>query len=106
MRQQSGQPVAAPLENVFKALADPIRLEIMRRLVTNDEVACTLLEEVLDVAKSTISYHVKVLHQADLVEVRKEGRYYFYSLHADSLDAALPGLKERIAQREPYVARK
>jgi len=94
-----------PLEDVLKALADPIRLEIIRRMALSDEVACTLLEQVLDVAKSTISYHIKVLYHADLVVIRKEGRYYFYSLRGDVLDSYLPGFKDQVAQREPYAVK-
>lgn len=86
-----------PLEDVLKALGDPIRLEIVRRMSKNDEVACTKLEEVLDVAKSTISYHIKVLFHADLVDIRKEGRFYFYALRAETLDHYLPRFREQLA---------
>lgn len=86
-----------PLEDVLKALGDPIRLEIVRRMSRNDEVACTNLEETLDVAKSTISYHIKVLFYADLVDIRKEGRFYFYALRQDVLDHYLPGFRSQLA---------
>jgi len=85
------------LEDVLKALGDPIRLEVVRRMSKNPEVACTSLEETLNVAKSTISYHIKVLFHADLVTIRKEGRFYFYALRAEVLDHYLPGFREQLA---------
>jgi DNA-binding transcriptional ArsR family regulator len=89
------------LADVLKALADPIRLEIVRRMCVDDEVACTKLEEVLDVSKSTISYHIKVLYHADLVEIRKAGRFYFYSLRRDVLESYLPGFSRQVVALAP-----
>lgn len=65
----------------------------------SNEVACTSLEETLNVAKSTISYHVKVLFHADLINIRKEGRFYFYALRAEALDHYLPGFRAILAAR-------
>jgi DNA-binding transcriptional ArsR family regulator len=86
-----------PLEVVLKALADPVRLKIVRRMATEEEVACTALEQMLDVSKSTISYHIKVLFHADLVNIRKEGRFYFYTLRADAMDAYIPGFRQHLS---------
>lgn len=89
------------LSDVFKALSDPIRLDIMRRVLRTDELACTELEEVLPVTKSTISYHMKILFQAGLVAIRKSGRYYFYRSRREETSDLLPGLWDRIADLEP-----
>ena len=75
---------AAPTE-VFKALSDPIRWTIVQQVAQEDEYACSLLEDTLPVSKPTISYHTKILTQAGLLEVRKRGRNYFYSLRRDVL---------------------
>jgi DNA-binding transcriptional ArsR family regulator len=79
----SREPVAAT--EVFKALSDPIRWNIIQQVAQEDEYACSLLEETLPVSKPTISYHTKILTQAGLIEVRKRGRNYFYSLRRDVL---------------------
>ena len=88
---------ALPLEDVLKALGDPVRLEIVRQMASSDEVACTTLEKTLHVTKPTISYHIKVLFHADLVAIRKEGRFYFYSLRKEALDAHIPGFAQHLA---------
>lgn len=82
--------------DVFRALSDPTRTEIVRRAALLDELPCTHLEEALPISKSTISYHVKILFQADLLTIRKEGSFYFYRLREDRISAILPGFLERL----------
>ncbi|GAA1262048.1 hypothetical protein GCM10009677_12100 [Sphaerisporangium rubeum] len=71
--------------DVFKALGDPVRWSILRQMAQADELACRVLEETLPVSKPTISYHMRVLVQAELVSVRKEGRNFYYTLRRDVL---------------------
>ena len=81
------EPVAAT--EVFKALGDPIRWNIVQQMAQQEELACSLLEDTLPVSKPTISYHTKILTQAGLIEVRKRGRNYFYSLRREVLRALM-----------------
>lgn len=46
--------------------------------------------------QSTISYHVKILSHADLVSVRREGKFFFYRLHKDVLDYYAPNLLDHL----------
>ena len=88
---RSSTPVpAAEMAELFRVLGDPTRIEILRLLSEDDEVACTTLEQVLPISKSTISYHIKALRTVGLLTVRKDGRYYHYTLRRDRLDAILP----------------
>jgi DNA-binding transcriptional ArsR family regulator len=70
---------------VFKALGDPIRWSIVQQMAEVDELACITLEDTLPISKPTISYHTKILTQAGLVDVRKQGRNFFYTLRRDVL---------------------
>jgi DNA-binding transcriptional ArsR family regulator len=81
---------------MFGALSEPVRLDILLRIAEREELACTILDDTLPISKSTISYHVKILYQAGLIEVRKEGRHYFYRARHDLLDACAPGLLDRL----------
>ncbi len=87
------QSSAAPTE-VFKALGDPIRWSIVTQMAAVDELACLTLEDTLPVSKPTISYHTKILQHAGLIDVRKEGRNYFYTLRRDVLHGVLDRLWE------------
>ncbi|MCC5575236.1 helix-turn-helix transcriptional regulator [Microtetraspora sp. AC03309] len=77
----SREPVA--VTEVFKALCDPIRWSIVQQVAQEEEFACSILEDMLPVSKPTISYHTKILTQAGVIEVRKRGRNYFYTLRRD-----------------------
>src|SRR5262245_42196310 len=70
---------------VFKTLGDPVRWSIISQIAAVDELPCADLEQTLPVSKPTISYHTKILQQAGLISVRKEGRNYFYALRRDVL---------------------
>jgi DNA-binding transcriptional ArsR family regulator len=81
---------------IFAAMSEPARMDILLRIADTPELACTVLDETLPISKSTISYHIKILYQAGLIEVRKEGRYYFYRLRSDVIEKMAPGLLERM----------
>lgn len=87
--------VSAPIPDVLKALSDEMRWSIVSQMADVEELACTTLEHTLPVSKPTISYHVKVLYHAGLLEVRKEGRNYFYRLRRDVLDSVIAGVAEQ-----------
>jgi DNA-binding transcriptional ArsR family regulator len=79
-------PNVGPSE-VFKALGDPVRWSIVCQAADVEELAAAVLLSTLSVSKPTISYHVKILVQAGLLAVRKDGRNYFYTLQRDVLQA-------------------
>jgi DNA-binding transcriptional ArsR family regulator len=89
----------APIE-VFRAIGDPVRWSILAQLAAVNELPCAELEQTLPVSKPTISYHAKILQQAGLLAVRKEGRNYFYALRRDVLREALEDLG-RLAPQAP-----
>lgn len=84
--------------SIFRALGEPLRLEILSLFDNDGHCACTRLEENLPISKSTISYHVKILHEAGLIDVSKKGRYYHYSLRRDVFDYFVPGFITRLHQ--------
>ncbi len=93
--RDSGVAGAASTEHlaeVFGILSDSTRIEMLRLLIANTEVACTTFEENFPISKSTISYHVKALRHAGLIRVRKEGKYYHYTLLRDEIATRLPFL--------------
>lgn len=74
-----------PVVDVFKALGDPVRWDMIQRIAEVDELPCSCLESMLPVTKPTISYHAKILSQAGLVQVRKDGRNSYYRLRREAL---------------------
>jgi len=96
--------VPGAITDVFKALSDPMRWNIVCQMAAVDELACTTLETTLPITKPTISYHIKVLYHAGLVQVRKEGRYYFYRLRLEVLDSVLPEISGRLRAEPDALA--
>lgn len=96
---------------IFSALSEPIRIEIVSMIASTDELACTVLDDTLPISKSTISYHIKILYHAGLISVRKDGRYYFYRLKREVFDQYVDGFLDRLAtarrsrKREATAAR-
>jgi DNA-binding transcriptional ArsR family regulator len=80
---------------VLDALADPVRLELLRIIADADgALACS--EIPLPVAKSTASHHLKVLREAGVVRAREEGTRRYYTVRRDDIDARFPGLLDAI----------
>ena len=84
------QPVGT-LQQVLAALADPVRLEMVRRLAERDEpVACA--ELYADISKSTASHHFKTLREAGLTErVVLHGQTH-QKLRTREVEKVLPGV--------------
>lgn len=67
----------------MKAVADPTRLEILEML--SPQIRCNChLQEHLDLAPSLLSYHLKVLRDAGLIEGVRRGKWIDYALTADA----------------------
>ncbi|MFM7058049.1 MAG: ArsR/SmtB family transcription factor [Planctomycetota bacterium] len=66
----------------LKALSDPHRLRIVSALRLG-ELTVSDLAECLETEVVNVSHHLKIMKFANLVEVRREGRFMYYRLHAD-----------------------
>ena len=99
------------LPDILYALGDPLRLRIAAGLSTINEaeekVACQDFLECGTIAKSTLSFHFKILREAGLVRMVPEGRRVLVSLRRDDLEARFPGLLTTIlsAYQEPALHR-
>lgn len=70
---------------LFHALSDETRLEIVQRLRTGEQCVCDLTG-LLDAAQSRLSFHLKVLKDAGIVSDRRDGRWVHYSLNREVFD--------------------
>jgi ArsR family transcriptional regulator len=70
---------------LFKALADPNRVKIVNRLATTGEPLCGCdLEEPLGLSQPTVSFHLKKLMEAGLLDREKRGIWVYWSLNRDA----------------------
>jgi ArsR family transcriptional regulator len=82
-----GERDAEQLAHGFAALADPVRLRLLSMIATADEVcSCNLLEP-LGKAQPTVSHHTKALSDAGLITGEKRGRWVYWRVVPERLDA-------------------
>lgn len=76
------------LQQTLKALSDPTRREILNILKTGRMSAGEICDH-FDVTGASISRHLSVLKDADLVRDRREGQFIYYELNASVLEEIL-----------------
>ena len=95
--EQCNTPIVAPalsdeaaenLARVLKAVADPMRIKILHRLASAapDKVCVCDLIEPLGLTQPTVSYHLRVLKEAGLLDRRHEGSFVYYSVREDAMN--------------------
>ncbi|WP_028938258.1 ArsR/SmtB family transcription factor [Pseudonocardia spinosispora] len=84
-------PASLEVSAVLHALADPVRLDLVRQLRESDtSIACGRFNA--PVAKSTLSHHFKILREAGIIVTHREGGLALNVLRTDELEASFPGL--------------
>ncbi len=89
------------IDEVLRALADPVRLSMIRQLAAHPRVdygvACG--EIPLEINKSTRTHHLKVLRLAGVITIRADGTRRLVTLRTADLDARFPGVLDAILLR-------
>ncbi|MBP7205860.1 MAG: winged helix-turn-helix transcriptional regulator [Candidatus Cloacimonetes bacterium] len=70
---------------LFKALSDPTRMQILDMLSCGELCACDILEG-LTISQSTLSHHMKVLLECNLVSGRKDATWMYYTINQARID--------------------
>jgi ArsR family transcriptional regulator len=86
---------------LFHALSDETRLEIIELLRKGERCVCELTDT-LDAAQSRLSFHLRVLKDAGIVRDRKDGRWVYYELDPEAfeeVEALVSGMKPRALRR-------
>jgi ArsR family transcriptional regulator len=65
---------------ISKALADPRRFDILRRIADEDELACSDIRSQLPISAATLSHHIRELANAGLIEVRRGSKFMYMKL--------------------------
>lgn len=87
---------------LFHALSDETRLEIVELLRKGERCVCELTDT-LDAAQSRLSFHLRVLKEAGIVRDRKDGRWVHYELVPESfaeIETLVEGMKPRTVRNQ------
>lgn len=72
------------VSSICKALGDFNRLQIIQMLSDGEKCGCELLEH-FKITQPTLSHHIKILCDCNLVNDRKQGKWHYYSLNCKTL---------------------
>jgi ArsR family transcriptional regulator len=81
---------------VLKALADPTRFRIVREVARASELNCGQVCALFSLSQPTISHHLKLLADAGVLVVRREGQRAHVTVNRELLDAVLALVPERL----------
>src|ERR1700742_478059 len=86
-RKPMSQSQADQVAPLLKALADPVRLRLLSLVASREggEACICDLNEAFDLSQPTISHHMKVLHEAGLVDREKRGVWVYYRVRPQAL---------------------
>jgi ArsR family transcriptional regulator len=86
-REPLSQAAAEQVAPLLKALADPVRLRLMSLVASHEggEACVCDLNEAFELSQPTISHHLKVLHDAGLLERDKRGVWVYYKARTEAL---------------------
>ena len=89
---------------IIKALADSSRLKIIDILSCGERCACDI-QEYFDFTQPTLSHHMKVLMEAKLIEVRKEGLWSYYHLNINNCNKLNLFLMNLVTETEGCICK-
>ena len=79
---------------ISKALADPRRYEILRRIAAcGSEASCVMLKGKFPITPATLSHHLKELSNAGLIEIRRNSKFMYVELRKDTWKQYLKELR-------------
>lgn len=78
---------AARLAPMFKALGDPVRLQMASIIAAKPQVCVCEITPAFDLSSGTISHHLKTLREAGLVDCERRGTYVYYWIQPAALQA-------------------
>jgi DNA-binding transcriptional ArsR family regulator len=93
-RIRKRKPMESELAQVLCALGDPVRLDLVRKLAQQGEIPCGGFG--LDMPKSSLSHHFRVLREAGVIGSRPEGTSTLNYLEIKQMEKRFPGLLKSV----------
>jgi len=94
------------LVRILKALADERRFRMVREIAAGGEMSCGEVGERFDVAQPTISHHLKILVDAQILAIRRQGQHGLVSVNYELVQEAIGGALERLEKKKATTAKR
>ena len=91
------------LIKITKALADSTRFRMLQAIAAAEEISCGALAKRFPITQATCSQHLKILADAGLIAMRREGQFHYYHLVRDTLEAYHRALDAALASVKPVA---
>jgi ArsR family transcriptional regulator, cadmium/lead-responsive transcriptional repressor len=95
---------AQPDDELWSAIGDPSRRQVLDLLVSNGEVTASWLAGRVSFSRQAVSKHLAVLERAGLISRRKQGREVLCRVQTERLDQATAAMAEQAAQWDRRLA--
>jgi len=101
VRRPNGVATRRKSVKLFRALADPTRLEVLALIASRDEPICVCdIVACFDVSQPTISHHLKTLRDARLVTATRRGTWSYYVVDARGVEALRSALNSVLPEAD------
>lgn len=84
------------LSGILNALSDPVRVNILKSLLNSDGMSCCQAAPCPKIAKSTLSNHFRILREAGLIRMEKNGVENLSIVRLEEINGKFPGLLKTI----------
>lgn len=78
----TGETILHKMAEMFKVMNDPTRLRIINALLLSEMCVCDIAA-LMEMTQPSISHHLKVMRQSELIKYRRDGKIVYYSLDDD-----------------------
>ena len=86
------------MAEMFKVMNDPTRLKIINALLLSEMCVCDIAA-LMDMTQPTISHHLKILRQSELIKYRRDGKVVYYSLDDEHISILFQNGLEHALER-------
>ena len=93
------------LVRVAKALSDPTRLRIFEEISASEEMFCKQIVEKYRLTPGTISHHLKILADANLIETRREGQFMYLKSRPETIREYAKALAKTVGKTKAASSR-
>jgi len=87
------------MAEMFKVMNDPTRLKIINALMLSEMCVCDIAA-LMDMTQPTISHHLKILRQSELIKYRRDGKIVYYSLDDEHISILFRNGLEHALERQ------
>ena len=91
--------IRLPFAEIFKALSDPVRREILMMLKDGEKKSAGVISSKFNLTDATISHHLSILKKSNLIKQSKEKNYIYYEINISVVEEVMIWLSQIFRKR-------